>query len=80
MVGAFFSGAWAKIVAILAVFGLIGLAFVRIFLAGKAAERVAQMQKTLKSVGEAKKVDDQIRAKTDDELDDQLRRQRERLK
>lgn len=77
---AFFSSAWAKLAAVLAVLGLIGLFILRIFLAGKAAARVEQMQTTLKNVGQAKKVDDSIRAKTNDELDDELRRQREQLK
>lgn len=77
---AFFSGVWVKIAAVLAVVGAVALAIWRIFAAGKAAERVAQNEQTLKDVGAAKRVEDQVRAEPDDALDERLRRQREELR
>jgi len=76
----FFSGVWLKIAAVLAVLGAIALAVWKIFAAGKASERAAQMQTTLKNVAKAKRVEDAVRAQPDVELDEHLRRQRERLK
>ena len=76
----FFSGVWMKIAAVLAVIGAVVLVIWRIFAAGKASERGAQAERVVKTVAKAKRVEDEVRAQPDVELDEQLRRQRERLK
>lgn len=71
----FLGGLWAKLIAIGAIVAAILWAVAKIFYAGKTAARVEQMEKTLERTHEAKKIDDAVRADTDAELDERLRKQ-----
>jgi hypothetical protein len=71
----FFGGIWAKIIAIGAIALAVGLFILKIFNAGKTSERAGNLEKVNERVAQAKKFEQAVRADTDTQLRDRLRKQ-----